>query len=124
MIYSNIIKEINKGSKNISKSFQELIEAFEKEGCPICRVIDFSTDNYFESILYEFVNDPKVRKDLRESLGYCPSHSEQLKKIVEKSYHKLGASIIIEDIIKEFIKKFSEFSKLSLKQLKKRGVSP
>jgi len=70
-------------------------------------------------MLYEFVNDPKVRSDLRKSLGYCKKHSIQLKKIVEKTYNKFGASIIIEDVTKELIKKLEKLSKLSLKKLKK-----
>ena len=118
MVYNNIFKKSNTSNKYTNKSFHELLEAFKKEGCPICSIVDFSIDNYFENTLYEFVNDPKVRRDLRESLGYCQKHSAQLKRVVEKSYQKLGACIIIEDVIKELIKKFSEFLKLPLKQLK------
>ena len=119
MIYNNIFKRDNTNDKYTGKSFHELIEAFKKEGCPLCRVVSFSIDSYFESMLYEFVNDPKVRSDLRKSLGYCKKHSLQLKKIVEKTYNKFGASIIFEDVTKELIKKLEKLSKLPLKELKK-----
>lgn len=119
MKYNNIFKKSNTSSKYTNKSFHELLEAFKKEGCPLCRVVSFSIDSYFESLLYEFVNDPKVRSDLRESLGYCQKHSAQLKEVVEKSHHKLGASIIVEDVTKELIKKLEKLSKLPLKELKK-----
>jgi hypothetical protein len=119
MEYNNIFKKDNTGDKCTSKSFHELIEAFKKEGCPFCRVVSFSIDSYFESMLYESVNDPKVRSDLRKSLGYCKKHSIQLKKIVGKTYNNFGASIIIEDVTKELIKKLEKLSKLSLKELKK-----
>jgi len=119
MEYNNIFKKSSSNNKCTSKSFQELLEAFKKEGCPLCRVVSFSIDSYFESMLYEFVNDPKVRSDLRKSLGYCKKHSLQLKKIVEKTYNKFGASIIFEDVTKELIKKLEKLSKLPLKELKK-----
>ena len=119
MIYNNIFNKDNTSDKCTSKSFQELLEAFKKEGCPLCRVVSFSIDSHFESMLYEFVNDPKVRSDLRKSLGYCKKHSIQLKKVVEKTYNKFGASIIMEDVIKELIKKLEKLSKLPLKELKK-----
>ena len=123
MEYNNIFKKSNSNNKCTSKSFQELLQAFKKEGCPLCRVVSFSIDSYFEGMLYEFVNDPKVRSDLRKSLGYCRKHSLQLKKIVEKTYNKFGASIIIEDVIKELIKKLDKFTKLSLKELKKIEIT-
>ena len=123
MEYNNIFKKNNSNNKCVNKSFYEIIEALKKEGCPLCRVVGFSIDSYFESMLYEFVNDPKVRSDLRKSLGYCIKHSMQLKKIVEKTYNKFGASIIIEDVTKELIKKLDKFTKLSLKELKKIEIT-
>lgn len=119
MNFNNIFKKSNSKNNHTSKSFHELLEAFKKEGCPLCRVVTFSIDSYFESMLYESVNDPKVRSDLRKSLGYCKKHSLQFKKVVEKTYNKFGASIIFKDITRELIKKLDKLSKLSLKELKK-----
>jgi hypothetical protein len=74
-------------------------------------------------MLYEFVNDFKVRNDLRKSLGYCEKHSVQLIKIVGKTYNRFGATIIIGDVIGELIKKLEKFSKLTLKELKKIEIT-
>lgn len=123
MDYNNIFKKSNSKNNHTSKSFHELLEAFKKEGCPLCRVVTFSIDSYFEGMFYESVNDPKVRSDLRKSLGYCIKHSLQLKKVVEKTYNKFGASIIFKDITKELIKKLDKLSRLSLKELKKIEIS-
>lgn len=122
MNFNNIFKKSNSKNNHTSKSFHELLEAFKKEGCPLCRVVTFSIDSYFESMLYESVNDPKVRSDLRKSLGYCIKHSLQLKKVVEKTYNKFGVSIIIKDVTKELIKKLDKLSKLSLKEFKKNTI--
>src|SRR5665647_2907676 len=88
----------------ISKSFTELLDAFKKDGCPICRLNHLNVDLYFSSILYECVNDPEVRKKLRDSLGYCREHSIQFIQFVESSYNRFGASIIISDVALEVIK--------------------
>ena len=105
--------------KVISKSFTELLEDFKKDGCPICRLNFSNIDSYFSSILYECVNDPGVRKNLRNSFGYCRGHSIQFIDFVENSYNRFGASIIIADIAAEIIKELGKLSKLSLKELKK-----
>jgi len=123
MNLNNIFKKSNSKNNHTSKSFHELLEAFKKEGCPLCRVATFSIDSYFESMLYESVNDPKVRSDLRKSLGYCIKHSIQFKKVVEKTYNKFGASIIFKDITRELIKKLDKLSRLSLKELKKNMIT-
>ena len=115
----------NTGSsgKVISKSFTELLDAFKKDGCPICRLNFSNIDSYFSSILYECVNDPGVRKNLRNSFGYCREHSIQFIQFVEGSYNRFGASIIIADVTSEIIKELDRLSKLSLKELKKVTVS-
>lgn len=105
--------------KVISKSFMELLEAFKKDGCPICRLNFSNIDSYFSSILYECVNDPGVRKDLRNSFGYCRNHSVQFIGFIEGSYNRFGASIIIADVTAEIIKELDRLSKLPLKELKK-----
>ena len=110
-------------SKVISKSFTELLEAFKKDGCPICRLNHLNIDSYFSSILYECVNDPEVRKKLRNSLGYCREHSIQFIQFVESSYNRFGASIITADVALEVIKELDRLLKLSLKDLNKVTVS-
>jgi len=105
--------------KVISKSFSELLDAFKKDGCPICRLNYLNVDSYFSSILYECVNDPEVRKKLRDSFGYCRDHSIQFIQFVESSHNRVGESIIIADVTAEIIKELDRLSKLSLKDLKK-----
>ena len=105
--------------KVISKSFTELLDTFKNDGCPICNLNFLNIDSYFSSILYECVNDPTVRKKLRNSFGYCRDHSAQFIQFVEKSYNRFGASIIIADVTAEIIKELDRLSKLSFKELKK-----
>ena len=111
--------EIGKPDKITSNSLLELLEAFKKEGCPICMLNYLNVDSYFSSILYESVNDPTVRRNLRDSLGYCKKHTVQFIQFVESSYNRFGATIMIEDVVRELIKKLEKLSNLSLKEINK-----
>jgi len=118
-----IINKSGHPEKIISKSYSELIEAFKRDGCSICNLNYSNINSYFSDILYESVNDPEVRKKLRDSFGYCRDHSIQFIQFVESSYNRFGASIIIADVASEVIKELDRPSKLSLKDLKKTSMS-
>jgi hypothetical protein len=72
--------------------------AFFWEGCPLCFLVQKSLRSYMENILYESVNDPSLRKEIREKGGFCEEHSLQLFSFNDL----LGISIIYEDIIKNY----------------------
>ncbi len=48
---------------------------------------------YFDSILYESVNDPKLRANLIRSKGYCHRHAHFLPGMRDS----LGIAIIYQD---------------------------
>jgi len=76
-------------------TYYKLLEALKNKGCPICTLIEGNTQKYIVSFLYESVNDPGVRKRLRESNGFCSRHAWQLKEIGDG----LGLSIVYEDLL-------------------------
>lgn len=75
--------------------YYHLIEALQEGGCPVCFLLARHTDQYMRSLLYESVNDPGVRKKLREAGGFCNRHAWSLKKHGDG----LGQSIIYEDLL-------------------------
>jgi hypothetical protein len=75
--------------------YYNLIEALNEEGCPVCNLLEQSVRRYMSSLLYESVNDPLVRKRLREASGFCNTHAWQLKRLGDG----LGQSIIYEDLV-------------------------
>ena len=75
-------------------NYFNLLDAL-KEGCPICYLVRASTHKFMENLLYEHVNDPGMRKNLRSSLGFCNKHSWELQKFGDS----LAFSIIYEDLI-------------------------
>ena len=47
--------------------YYNLRDAFAEEGCPICRLCSQAVDRYLDHLLYESVNDPGVRRNIRRS---------------------------------------------------------
>jgi len=76
-------------------TYYNLLEALKEKGCPICTITERNTHKYMVSFLYESVNDPGVRKRLREAYGFCSRHAWQLKEIGDG----LGLSIVYEDLL-------------------------
>ncbi len=79
----------------------ELLQACTKPGCPICRLSLKATRRYINNLMYEHVNDPKVRENLRKSQGFCNEHAWWLSKDYVDS---LGIAIIHHDIIGNVLK--------------------
>jgi hypothetical protein len=72
-----------------------LFEAFEK-GCPICQIIREDTLRSMDSLLYEHVNDPVMRRDLREK-WLCNRHAWQFRAQGDA----FGQSILYRDILEK-----------------------
>ena len=49
--------------------------AFEKPGCPICRLRQEAEIAYIQTLLYEYVNDGYTRLGFVRSRGACPWHA-------------------------------------------------
>ncbi len=75
--------------------YYNLHDAFAENGCPICRLCTKAVDRYLEHLLYESVNDFDVRRNIRQSQGFCRKHAWQLLQRGDL----LGIAIIHQDII-------------------------
>jgi len=78
----------------------ELLEAQNKAGCPICRLVHRATDRYLDSLLYEAVLDPDVRAKLKDSQGFCREHVAMLGR---KPGRALGIALIYRDILRSLV---------------------
>jgi len=90
-----------------SKSFTHIYleDAFKKKGCPVCNVVDKYVKRYLDNFLYENVNSPSVRIQLRETLGFCNQHAWQAVEMKDG----LGISIVYEDILKTALESFEKY---------------
>ena len=78
-----------------------LVDAFKEEGCPICYLMKKSVHQSMDTFLYENVNDPGMRKDIRSALGFCNKHAWQLRQFGDG----FGLSLIYQDLIGIFLEK-------------------
>ncbi len=77
--------------------YYECVEALREPGCAICRLRDKAVARYLEAIIYESVNDPRVRERLQASQGFCRQHAWQLRR----RGGALGIGIIYRDVVRD-----------------------
>jgi len=75
--------------------FFRLLDAMRRGGCPICLRIVEETRRGMENLLYENVNDPAIRAQIRCDGGLCARHSRQLARFGDA----LGCAIIFRDVL-------------------------
>lgn len=80
----------------------EVLEAVQKaKGCPLCHLEADRMQRHLDSLLYEFVNDPGVRKELAQSKGFCQRHAQEIVKV--EGPHALGIAILYRDQVEQFL---------------------
>ncbi len=86
-----------------------LLEVLEKPGRPICRLIESAERQVIKNILYEYVNDPGVRGEIRRSWGLCTHHAWLFLRLAlsPETAGMLGAAIIYEDVVSELLDRLS-----------------
>lgn len=87
--------------------YHDLIAACAQSGCPVCRLAQQSVMDHIRTLLSsESLIDPKIRQELRQALGFCPSHTWLMMD--ERLGDALGVSILYQDILKYALKQISE----------------
>lgn len=84
----------------------KLLDACREHGCPVCRLEQQSVERYLDSQLYENVNSPKWREQLRISLGFCREHAALA--VDKRLGDSLGFSIIYRDLINSVLNGWNE----------------
>lgn len=97
---NNIYRIWRKKMKKDMRYF-DLLQACTEPGCPVCRLSLKATRHYMDNLMYEHVNDPGVRKNLREARGFCNEHAWWLS---EDYIDALGIAIIHQDVIGNVLK--------------------
>lgn len=92
--------------KNKFLSYFDLWDALKKPGCPICTLVERHSFLFLNGLLYERVNDPGTRVELRKSLGFCNWHAW---KALEVGNCALGLGIIYEDILRRIEERLNNF---------------
>ena len=86
------------------QTYFNLLDALKEKGCPVCNLVQKTIRMSMDSFLYESVNDPSVRKEIRSSLGFCNTHAWQLQKFGDG----FGLSIIFNELLGILNEKISQ----------------
>lgn len=78
-----------------SRALYDLREAMSQPGCPVCRLVERDTGRYLDNLLWENVNDPGLRQEVRRARGFCREHTRML---VSRPGASLGLAIIARDV--------------------------
>jgi hypothetical protein len=104
-------------------TYFNLLDAL-KEGCPICFLVKKTTHKFMDDFLYESVNDPDLRKEIKASQGFCNCHAWQLQKFGDG----FGQAIVYSDLLNIVLKQLEEIDEpYSIKELLKKnnpGIDP
>jgi hypothetical protein len=98
-------------------SFYDLRDALAQPGCAVCHLKAEGTERYLDGMLWENVNDPGVRCDIRRARGFCHEHAWELVR----DGASVGIAIIVRDVLQEVLAvleggKFQVLPTLSLRR--------
>ena len=80
-------------------SFYDLRDDLAQPGCAVCRLKAKSAERFLDSLLWENVNDPRARRDIRRARGFCREHSWGLAR----DGASLGVAIIMRDVLQDVL---------------------
>jgi hypothetical protein len=95
--------------RNLEKHmpYFDVLEALAKTPeCALCALEAESVKRYFDTLLYEMVNDPNVRGELARSKGYCHRHAHMLLDC----HSGFGTGILYQDQVRAFIEFLTSLS--------------
>lgn len=85
-----------------TKALQDLRQALKAPGCPVCRLVEQDVARYVDYFLWERVNDPNLRRFIREALGFCRDH---LRILAAHPGASLSLALIAQDIWEEVLRR-------------------
>lgn len=80
-------------------TYFNLRDALEAPGCAICTVVTKAVAKSLDDLLYERVNDPGVRQELRQSHGFCHRHAWELCGLGDG----FGVGLLYRDLLKRTV---------------------
>jgi hypothetical protein len=71
------------------------VKSLAEPGCPVCRRIRTSLDEWFENLLYESANDRPLRHRFDADNGLCSRHAHRIRAANDG----LGAAVIYRNVL-------------------------
>jgi hypothetical protein len=91
-----------------------IIESFESNECPLCFYVNEEVERYFDSLLYEGVNDFGFIQKFRENKGFCNFHTYKLLSYKNAT----STATLYFYLFKDILSDLKSFNKKNLKRSK------
>jgi hypothetical protein len=85
----------------LSSHAYNLYEAFDRPGCPVCRLTLDSVHHYLDGLIYEYVNKGPTHEAVRAARGFCPTHAWHIQDALNAS--ALGIAVLYEGVIRHLL---------------------
>lgn len=82
-----------------------LQKACEKDGCPLCSIINERIDRYIDGMLFEHISDRTFRAQYKEAGGFCNTHAEALLSYRDGLAVAILGRGTLQDYLEDFKKK-------------------
>lgn len=82
-----------------------LQKACEKDGCPLCTIINERINRYIDGMLFEHISDRTFRAQYREAGGFCDRHAKKLLTFRDGLAVAILGQGTLSDYIEDFKKK-------------------
>jgi hypothetical protein len=103
------------------QTYFNLFDALKETGCPICFLSKKIVHKSMDDFLYENVNDPKLRQEIKAAQGFCHRHAWQLQKFGDG----FGQAIVYSDLMDTVLKRLKMIDEaVSLKEISKTMTCP
>lgn len=89
-----------------SATYYSIVEACDKDGCPLCRVEQDAVLKFLDTLFYEQINELEVRERLRKSLGLCHEHAWFAADGMQGN--ALGLAILYDDMLRVRLEQLNE----------------
>lgn len=104
--------------------YWDLLADLKHPGCPVCRGRGRSAWSLVDSILWECVNDPQTRLELRASHGFCREHLYMAGNVASSQAGGLGMAILLEDFLTHVEQEAAELVDRSPRQRRRHPAVP
>ncbi len=76
--------------------YDDIIEAMAAPGCAFCKLQQRAAERYIDALLWESVNDPRIRSEVSAARGFCNTHAW----LLVRPGGALSAAIIYKDVVR------------------------
>jgi uncharacterized protein DUF6062 len=82
-------------------AYFDLVETFPKPGCAVCNLLQRDVQQFIDNLLFEYANEPGLRREFSNARGMCIEHGLMLKN--NKIGNVIGINRLYQDALDDLL---------------------